>query len=79
MRVEMAVVERIRIAVSKTVNLGNYNSVKVEVSVDVGRNKDTDTPAAMRDEALNQAADALEEAHKEFVPGRRSGSSSQED
>ncbi len=64
----MAILERIRISVRRTINLGNYSSVQIEASADVGRDSDADTPATMRNLALNEAASALELAYDEFVP-----------
>ena len=67
----MSVVSEIKLIVSKTINLGNYESVKLEASVLVGRDSDTDTPEKMREQALDEITLLLEDARRENVPKRR--------
>jgi hypothetical protein len=67
----MSVVSEVKLTVTKTINLGNYESVKIEGGVVVGRDSDDDTPQGMRDRCLEEIAALLEEAKKDHVPARR--------
>ncbi len=71
MRLNVAILERVRISVKRTINLGNYNSVSIEAAADVSREGDEDTAKVMRELALSEAANALELAYDEFVPKKR--------
>ncbi len=75
----MTIVSEIRLTVSHTVNLGNYNSTKIEGTVVVGRSDESDTALKMRDEALVEMQQLLDEAKSDHLPKRRSGSKSDED
>ena len=67
----MSVLSELRLTVSRTINLGNYESTKLEATVIVGRNSDDDTPEKMRDQALDEVKLVLEEAQKDHLPKRR--------
>jgi len=67
----MSIVSEIRLTVSKTVNLGNYENVKIEATVVVGRDSDDDTPEKLRAQALDEVDAILAEARKDHVPKRR--------
>lgn len=69
----MSVISEIRLTVSRTINLGNYESTKIEATVIVGRNDDADTPEKMREEALVEIEALLAGAHKDHVPKRCQG------
>ena len=69
----MTTLTELKLAVTKTINLGDYNSVKVEASVVISRNDDLDTPAKMREEALVEISELIAEAEKDYVPKRRRG------
>ncbi len=64
----MAILQNVRVTISRTANLGNYNSAKVEVAVDVGRDREDDTVESLRETALDQAAALLKEAYEDFIP-----------
>ncbi len=67
----MSVVSEFRLTVTKTINLGNYENVKLEGTVIVGKNDDSDTPDSLRDQALEEVNLLLREAYKDHVPQRR--------
>lgn len=69
----VSVITEVRMSVAKTINLGNYNNVRIESTVTVGRTSDNDTPEKMRDQALDEIAAALNDAQKDHLPKRRSG------
>lgn len=68
----MAAISELRLSVSRTVNLGNYESVKLEASALVSRNSDDDTPQKLRAQLLDEIAVLLEAAESDHVPARRS-------
>jgi len=68
----MSVISELRLTVSRTLNLGNYENVKIEVGAVVGKDSDDDTPEKMRDRLLDEVGQLVEEAIKDHVPKRRS-------
>lgn len=64
----MIVVSEFRLTVTHTINLGNYNSVKIEGGVTVGKNADSDTADDMRNRALDEVALLVEQARKDHLP-----------
>lgn len=68
----MTVLSEVRLTVTRTINLGNYESVKLEATAVVGRDSDDDTPKKMRDQVLDEVAEVLAAAKKDYVPQRRS-------
>jgi hypothetical protein len=69
--VDVAITTTITLSVSRTYNLGNYESAKLEASVTVGRDDDDDTLELMRDKALDEVASILNEAKRDHVPSRQ--------
>lgn len=68
----MAKVTEVRLSVTRTVNLGNYESVKIEAAIAVNREDDLyDTPESMREEAMREVRELLSAATEEHVPKRR--------
>lgn len=68
----MSVVSEIRLTVSKTINLGNYESVKIEGTVIVSKDNDLDTPESLMEQVLDQVKLLLNDARQDHVPKRRS-------
>jgi len=67
----MAVISEIRLTVSKTVNCGNYESVKIEGTAVVGKDSDDDTGVSLRQQALDEVLDLLKAAYIDHVPQHR--------
>ena len=67
----MGVVTEIKLSVTRTVNLGNYESVKLEGHAIVGKDNDDDTGETLRAQALDEVYALIQEAYKEHVPKRR--------
>ncbi len=67
----MSIVSEIRLTVTKTINCGNYENVKIEGGAVVGKNDDNDTPESMRVEALDEVLELIKAAFKDHVPQRR--------
>jgi hypothetical protein len=64
----MAIVDEVRLSVSKTINLGNYESIKIETSITLVKNKETDTAESMRIDAIDEVWKFLNQAMGEFGP-----------
>jgi hypothetical protein len=67
----MSVVSEIRLTVTRSINLGNYENVKIEGTVVVGRDDDKDTAKSLREQALEEVGELLAAAYDEHVPIRR--------
>lgn len=67
----MSSVAEVGLSVTKTINLGNYESVKIEVSAKVTRDDDTDTPESMRKHLIDEVYEMMDQAKADFVPKRR--------
>ena len=67
----MSVVSEIKLVVSRTINLGSYESVKIEGSVVVGRSDDADTPEVLRQSALDEVMSLIDDARRDHVPASR--------
>lgn len=68
----MSSISEYRLKVTRRINLGNYEHVEIEASVVVSRDDDSDTPADLRNRALDEINLLLDEAKKDHVPKRRS-------
>ncbi len=63
----MAIVNEVRLSVSRTINLGNYESTKIEAGVTLVREEGADTPEDMEERAIQEVSIFLESALKEFL------------
>lgn len=73
----MAVVSEMRLTVSRTINLGNYESVKIEAGLSISREEGdpSDIKSAaedMREHLMEEVRTLLDEATEEHVPKKRS-------
>ena len=68
------VVSEFKLTVTKTINLGNYENVKIEGAVTVGKDSDDDTADDIRNRALDEVRLLVQEAEKDHLPKRRSQS-----
>lgn len=69
----MAIVSELKLSVTRTINLGNYESVKIEGSAVVSKDSDDDTPQKLRKYLLDEVHALLDEAEADYVPARRRG------
>lgn len=67
----MANINEVRLTLSRTINLGNYESTRIEAGVTINRSEDTDTPEDMEELAIQEVRLFLESALKEFVPEKK--------
>jgi hypothetical protein len=67
---DMALTTEVTVSVSRTFNLGNYESVKIEASVRTSRSEADDTFEVLRNKALDEVASILQEAENDHVPKR---------
>lgn len=65
------VVSEFKLTVTHTINLGNYESVKIEGGVTVGKDSDDDTADSMRNRALDEVAELIKQAREDHLPERR--------
>lgn len=74
----MAVVSKMGLTVTRTVNLGNMEFIKIEAAIEMHREEITDargrgdTPEAMREDLMDEVRTLLDAATEEHVP-RKSG------
>jgi hypothetical protein len=63
----MATINEVRLSVSRTINLGNYESTKIEAGVTINRTDPADTPEDMEEQAIQEITVFLDSAMMEFV------------
>lgn len=52
----MSVMTEFKLTVSRTINTGNYENVKIEASSTVARSDESDTPEAMRGRLMDEVS-----------------------
>jgi hypothetical protein len=67
----VAIINEVRLSVSRTVNLGNYESAKVEAGITIVREESSDTPEDMEETAIQEIRVFLGSAIKEFLPEKK--------
>ena len=65
-------IDQITITVSRTFNLGNYESLRVEAGITVTL-EDNDTPASVRPAILAEARESLLDQYNMFKPKKEAG------
>ena len=65
----MSRIKEVTIGASRTLNLGNYNSIKIEGSATV--EVDGNNVGHARETAINEVKIQLEEAYEKFKPAKK--------